>query len=258
MRRKMVLLIIAATAVSSVTASESQLKKELKPTKADRRILHNCPNDAIFFNKPEPLRRDSIVKTKDLLLDGTIEINSNITTNQIWTANNTYHIVNNISVQALLVIEPGTVVEFAPDTTMAINNGGVLISAGMPDNLITYTSDSPDPWYGDYNCPILIEETASASTKVTYSYIEYAFYGIEIVNKRLDSSIENNYFYQNALGIVEYGTEHTDIINNLFYSTYYYAIDVNLASVTSQGDADSQILIQNNTCHYYQDIGILV
>ena len=258
MLRKMILLTIAATTVSSLTASESPLKTALKPTKADRRVLHNCPNDAIFFNEPKPLQRDSNDKINGLRLDGTIEVNSDITTNQIWTANNIYHITANISVQALLVIEPGTTVKYATDRSMAVNNGGVLISAGTPDNLITYTSDSPDPWYGDYNCPILIEETASASTKVTYSYIEYAFYGIEVVNNRLDSPIENNYFYKNALGIIEYGTEHTDIINNLFYSTYYYAIDVNLASVTSQGNADSHILIQNNTCHFYQDVGILV
>lgn len=108
-RRHASLLAILAIGASSLAGSEYQLKEVLKPTKADRRILHNCPDYTTFFNNPKPLRSNSIVKTRDLLLGGTIEITSDITTNQIWTADNTYHIANDINVQALLVIEPGTV-----------------------------------------------------------------------------------------------------------------------------------------------------
>ncbi len=192
------------------------------------------------------------------LLDSTIEISSDITTNQIWTANNTYHITAGISVQALLVIEPGTVVEFASDTWMAVNNGGTLISAGTPDNPIIYTSDSATPGYGDYYCPIYIEETASTSTKVTYSYIEFAYIGIVVLNNRLDNSVENNYLYNNSYGILEYGVEHTDVKNNLVYASYYNGIEINMESYEGQADAGSHVLVQNNTCDYYQNVGIAV
>ena len=193
-----------------------------------------------------------------MMLDGVVEVSSDITTNQIWTAGNAYHITADISIQALLVIEPGTTVEFAYDTSMSVNNGGVLISCGAPDNPIIYTSDSATPDFGDYYCPIYIEETASHSTKVTYSYIEYAYVGIFVINNRLDSPIENNYFYYNSYGIVEAGTALTDIQNNLLYYSDSAGMDVNLASDTGQGDADSSILIANNTCDYYQSVGILV
>ncbi len=158
----------------------------------------------------------------------------------------------------MFVIEPGTIVEFADGKLMSVNNDGTLISAGVPDNPIIYTSDSSNPGYGDYYCPIFIEETASACTKVTYSYIEYAYVGILLLNKRLNSNIENNYFAYNAYGIVEYGTEHTYITNNLVYGSYCSGIEVFLESTTGQADANSHILLENNTCDYYQDYGITV
>lgn len=184
-----------------------------------------------------------------MLLDGDIvTVDSDITSNTIWTADNTYHVVANINVQALLVVEPGTVVEFAYYTGMFINNGGTLISCGTPDNPIVYTSDSEYPWYGDYYCPIYIEETASASTKVTYSCIAFAYAGIIVRNKQLDTNIENNYFAYNDYSIVEWGTEHTAICNNLIFDSYDSAIYADLKSVDGQADANSHILIQNNTC----------
>lgn len=189
---------------------------------------------------------------------GVVDVDSDITSNQIWAADNIYHVVADVNVQALLVIEPGTVVAFAADMGLFVNNGGTLISVGTPNNPVIYTSDSWDPWYADYYCPIYIEETASVSTKVTYSYIEYAYAGIVVLNKRLDTNIENNYFYNNVYGIVEQGTEHTDICNNLIFASYYSGIEVFLESATGQADANSYILMQNNTCDYYQDNGITV
>ena len=249
------LLVILAVGVSPLLASQQQKSK----------VLSYCPSFAATTlsreNKvPVPAKRNSVKQTSDglMMLDGVVEVSSDITTNQIWTAGNAYHITADISIQALLVIEPGTTVEFAYDTSMSVNNGGVLISCGAPDNPIIYTSDSATPDFGDYYCPIYIEETASHSTKVTYSYIEYAYVGIFVINNRLDSPIENNYFYYNSYGIVEAGTALTDIQNNLLYYSDSAGMDVNLASDTGQGDADSSILIANNTCDYYQSVGILV
>ena len=257
-------LVILALLTSSLFASQGQ----------QSRSPINCPKYSVvssvktsppkskapvFKKQNTQARLASTTKTNGTIkLDSIIEVSSDITTNQIWTAGNTYHVANDISVQALLVIEPGTTVMFASGTTMAVDNGGALISAGTPDNPIVYTSDSATPDYGDYNCPIYIRETASASTKVTYSYIEYANIGISTLNKRLDCPIENNYLYSNVFGIVGSGIDLTDIQNNLIVGTYYYGIEVFLTSDSGLADSSSNILIQNNTCDYYQDVGIIV
>jgi len=190
-----------------------------------------------------------------------VEVYSDITTNQIWTANNTYHINDNINVQALLVIEPGTVISFSYDGSLIVNNGGTLISSGTPDNPIIYTSDAYSGWQ-DYYCAIEVQETASPATRITYSSIDCAFIGIMTKNIRLDTPIQNNHLLYNNRGIFEYGTKHTDILNNLIYGGYNYdyysyAIEVFMESETATADANSFILIENNTC-YYQDYGITV
>jgi hypothetical protein len=253
------LLVILAVGVSSLFASQGQQSKP--PVNCLKYSAVSSAKTLSRENKvPVSEKRNYIKQTSGglMLLDSVVEVSSDITTNQIWTAGNTYHITANISVQALLVIEPGTTVMFSSGTSMYVNNGGTLISCGTPDNPIIYTSDSASPYYGDYYCAIYIGETASASTKITYNYIEYAEVGIWVMNNRLDSPIENNYLYSNSFGILEYGTGHTDIYNNLIYASYNYAIEVHMSSYDNLADSGSHILIQNNTCDYYQDVGILV
>ena len=199
-----------------------------------------------------------------------IEINSDITTNQLWTANNIYYVTDWVNIQALLVIEPGTLVIFGYGCGLFVNNGGTLISKGAPDKLIVYTcdlmyfEDNDIGYYWTYiynGCgpyyfsPIYIEETASPSTTVTYSFIEGAVVGISTKNITLDHPIENNCLCGNIYGIGEYGTKLTDIKNNLCYMSKYSGIDVNLADVSGTGDANSHILIQNNTCDSLQHYG---
>jgi len=70
-----------------------------------------------------------------------IDINSDITTNQLWTANNIYYVTDYVNVKALLVIEPGTMVIFGYECGLFVNNGGTLISKGTPDKPIIYTCD---------------------------------------------------------------------------------------------------------------------
>jgi hypothetical protein len=245
-----------------------------------KKVLLNCPDNISILPVPDFNRanwRDLSLPSKDtkgsartfttsdngdgvmtMGIDGVIDVNSDIISNQIWTADNTYHVVADVNIQAMLVVEPGTVVKFASSGSMSVNNGGTLISVGTPDDPVIYTSDAVEPWFSDYYCPIYIEETASTSTKVIYSYVEYAYAGIVILNKRLDTNIQNNYFYNNVYGIVEQGTEHTNICNNLIFRSYYSGIEIFLESTTSEADANSHILIENNTCDYYQDCGIAV
>jgi len=186
-----------------------------------------------------------------------IVINSDITTNQVWSPDNVYYVTTDVHVQALLVIEPNTTVYFGYYGTLWVNNGGTLISRGTPDESVYYLSDGYPSW-GNYYYAIVVEETASPATTITYSYVEAAIAGIVTLNIRLDHPIENNYFYKNIWGLGVVGTKHTDIRNNLFYYGWTSGIDVYLASTDNIADANSHILIENNTCDYYQDNGITI
>jgi hypothetical protein len=150
----------------------------------------------------------------EMLLDGEpniILVDSNITTNQIWTADNIYYVSGLVDVKALLVIEPGTEIRFDWGG-LFVKDGGTLVSVGEPNNPVIYTSvySYPSP-FDFYYCAICVEETASSSTKIAYNYIEYSIVGIVTDNIRLDAPLENNYLFLNGNGIGQYGTFHTDI-----------------------------------------------
>jgi hypothetical protein len=242
-----------------------------------QKVLLNCPkstedtNSLSFLEGGEIGLEENGSGEEQSLLDGTIDINSDITTNQIWTADNVYHITASINVQAFLVIEPGTMITFAYGAKMSVNNGGALISSGTPDNPIIYTCDLIYPDWGTYFlttyfyygyyyyiCPIFIEETASPATTVTYNFIEGALVGIATLNITLDHPVENNILFGNYYGIGEYGTKFTDIKNNLCAVSNYGGIEIYMGDVNGTGDANSIINISNNTCDFWQLYGIIV
>lgn len=154
------------------------------------------------------------------------------------------------------MIEPGTWVRFVVNqnrnSSLNVNNGGTLISCGTPSDFIIYTSAEWPPAYDnyDYQCAVYIDETASPATRIEYNTIHFALRGIVINNNRLDTPVQNNYLADNGYGIVEYGTKHTDIINNVLYVNFYggRGIDVYMESQVGIADANSRILIENNTC----------
>lgn len=205
-----------------------------------------------------------------------VQINSDITTNQVWDANNVYYITdaNGISIQTLLVIEPGTTVIFGYGCRLFVNNGGTLISKGTPDRPIIYTPDFmyfyyPEyigyywpAYYGLYHYlyPIYIEATASPATAIAYNLIEGAFAGIVTNNIRLDNPIENNYLFGNIWGIGVSGPKLTDIRNNLCFFSDQSGIEVYLADANDISDANSVITIAHNICEggYWAYYGITV
>ncbi len=196
-----------------------------------------------------------------LLGGGVVDITNDITTNTIWTSDNTYHVLYPIDVNgAILVIEPGTRVEFATGVSAGIRtlSGGLVVSRGTAQNPVVFTSDSATPGYNDYYCPLYITETGSPATEMTYTIVEWAYAGVVVLNRNLDKNIENNCFVNCVYGIVEYGPEHTPIINNLCFGSYYSGIEVYLASTIGVANANSVIYLENNTCDYYQDNGITV
>jgi hypothetical protein len=195
-----------------------------------------------------------------------IEIDSDITTNQVWDANNVYYVTepNGINVQALLVIEPGTTVIFGYQCGLFVNNGGTLIAKGTPDKPIVFTPDwvyydYPDcigyywqvlAWEGPYYySPIFIQETASPATTIMYNMIEGAVGGIVTENIRLDNPIENNYLFGNVWGIYEFGSLLTDISNNLCFYQDQAAIEVELCpDPNGVPDTENIFKIEHNTC----------
>jgi hypothetical protein len=205
-----------------------------------------------------------------------IEINSDITTNQVWDANNVYYItdVNGVDVQALLVIEPGTTIIMGYECGLFVNNGGTLIAKGTPDKPIIFTPDymyydNPDyiGYYWQvladdgpyYYSPIYIQDTASPATTVRYCMIEGAVGGIITDNIRLDNAIENNYLFGNAWGVYEFGPKLTDIRNNLCYYNDYAGIEVYLLPDPNKlPDTENPFTIEQNTCDSYQYCGITI
>lgn len=205
-----------------------------------------------------------------------IEINSDITTNTVWNANNVYYITdaNGVDVQALLVIEPNTTVIFGYQCGLFVNNGGTLIAKGTSDKPIIFT---PDWMYYDYPdyigyywqvlesegpyyySPIYIQDTASPATTVRYCMIEGAVGGIVTNNIRLTNPIENNYLFGNIYGIYEFGPKLTDIRNNLCFYQDQAAIEVWLCPDPNvPPDTENLFTIEQNTCDSYQYCGITV
>jgi hypothetical protein len=204
-----------------------------------------------------------------------IEIDSDITTNQIWTSDNVYYITaESVNVRALLVIEPNTLVIFGYDCAMFVNDGGTLIAKGTPNEPIICTPDYMYFSYPDYigyywqaldsegpyyYSPLYIEETASPATTIRYCLIEGAVGGIVTDNIRLTNPIENNYLFGNVYGIFEFGPKMTDIRNNLCFYNDEAGIEAYLApEPIDVPDTEYPFLIEQNTCDTYQYCGITI
>jgi hypothetical protein len=196
-------------------------------------------------------------------------IDSDITENQVWDANDIYYIVgdpNNsyiVDVNSLLVIEPGTTVVMGYQSGLHVSDGGALIANGTPDRPIIFTPDwfffdYPDYvgyyWqvydsYGPYYHAIYIEDTAFPLTTIRYCMIEGAVGGIITDNIRLDNAIENNYLFGNAWGVYEFGPLLTDVTNNLCFYQDQAAIEIELCpDPNGLADLDHEAKIEHNTC----------
>lgn len=226
-------------------------------------------NESLTFD-PNPLVVGSIP---------VIEIDSDITVNQFWTADKVYYVaadpnIQAVNVQALLVIEPGTLVIMGQDSGLFVNNGGTVIAKGTPDKPIIFTPDYYYLEYPDYvgyywqfifndgvyyYSPLYIESTASPATTVQNCMIEGAYIGIVTYNIRLVNPIENNYVQGNRYGILGIGPKTTDIINNLSFCNDYAGIEVYLVSGPNDiPDTSFTLKIEQNTCDYNQYDGILI
>jgi len=98
------------------------------------------------------------------------EIASNITSDRTLTPDVSYIVTNEISVQADLTIEPGTVIEFEQDARLEIDDGALIADGTEADSIrFTGTEQSPGWWNGIY-----VSESADLNNQMNYVIVEYA------------------------------------------------------------------------------------
>ncbi|MQY77579.1 MAG: T9SS type A sorting domain-containing protein [Bacteroidetes bacterium] len=111
---------------------------------------------------------------------GEIEVSGSITDNETWTAENTYIVTDNITIEnnAKLTIEAGVKVKFNQYRTMYVN--GTLDAQGDPDQYIIFTSAKSTAEEGNWG-GIFFGSTSTNNT-LDYCEIKYAGYQTYYMN----------------------------------------------------------------------------
>lgn len=81
---------------------------------------------------------------------------------------------------ATLFIEPGVTLRFNSGASIIVKNGAID-AKGTPDQLITFTSNSPLPVSGSFPTVARLEQPASVASSFHYCIIEFAKTGLEIM-----------------------------------------------------------------------------
>jgi parallel beta-helix repeat protein len=169
----------------------------------------------------------------------------------------TYVITDNVYIAPsdTLIVQPGETLKFDFGVNLTIN--GTLIADGDASNIITFTSNSPFPFQGDWGS-IKFEDTSSdANCIINNSRIEYSFYGIfcEHASPRImNSTITMNLLF----GIISNAS--SPIIDNNTISSNMYGVacgypsqpaiknnDISTNFVAGIFSSDSDPEIENNS-----------
>ena len=186
-----------------------------------------------------------------------VQVNSDLNENTVWVKDKVYIINSNVNVSSLLVIEPGTLLRYTSSGCLRVPSNCVLIADGTPQDRIRFTSNESTPNWGDFFCAVLFEN-ALANSSISYCIVEYAFQGITTIDTRLVNPINHNVIRYCNGGIVEFGIQTTDIINNAIHTCYDDGIFVQTANLQAQNSNATHITIQGNTIDHYQDNGIRI
>jgi len=92
-----------------------------------------------------------------------------------WTADKVWMITEDLNVNSDLTIEPGTVIKFAPGTSMYVGYSeyASVSALGTSDEPILFTSSASNPEPGDWNSIHFYSSNSSTGTKFTYCVFEY-------------------------------------------------------------------------------------
>jgi len=128
-------------------------------------LITSCEKDSTDPIDPDPIICD-------------IHITDDITENTTWEASCTYYIDRDIDVtnDAILTIEPGTVIKFAQGKELTISDAGSstgnIVAVGTKDKIILFTSQAQAPSKGDWDGIWLY--TGCNASKFEYCKVEYA------------------------------------------------------------------------------------
>ncbi len=111
------------------------------------------------------------------------------------TAAGTYTINGNLTVDAVWTIEPGTIINIAPDCGIDVSSTGRIVAVGTSDSTITFRSGNTVPakgdWYG-------IADEGNGS-RYEYCVISHADTGLYLDGSAV--SVKNTAFSANTVGL---------------------------------------------------------
>ncbi len=162
--------------------------------------------------------------------------NGDIDYDQMWTADATYYVEDNVNVShdenpVTLTIEPGTVIKFASGKSINIGANGAIVAKGEPFRYIVFTSDQDDEsgedltWHwewdeekqkdvqvddetsgspADYHEAINIGSVASTDCRIEFCKFGYAEYGVKVLGDDIEDGIRHCIFRQCTGGVYLY------------------------------------------------------
>lgn len=182
-----------------------------------------------------------------------IHITDDITENTTWKASCTYYVDQSINIKndAILTIEPGTVIKFAPGKQLDIadysTESGNIIAEGTKDKPILFTSQAQVPAKGNWNSIWLY--SGSTSSKFKYCKIEYAGgsnstdHGAISTNSDARVAIDYCTFANSgSYGVCDRNHNQgvfTSFTNNTFIDNSINDISINAFNVSSIGEGNN-------------------
>lgn len=168
-----------------------------------------------------------------------------ITEETTWfKSNNPYIVTGDVTLLAILTIEPGVEVRFEEGFQLRVSAAGILNAQGTINDTITFTSNKDSPEPGDWNRMFI--ENVPYSTDINYVKIEYANTGFYVENALfniINSSISHCVDGVFVDGVDSYGTidECTISHNNkgVFgsWAAWYPSIKVKNSNISYNNEA---------------------
>ncbi|HPO56683.1 MAG: T9SS type A sorting domain-containing protein [Ignavibacteriaceae bacterium] len=153
--------------------------------------------------------------------------------------NYTINALVTVSASDKITVLPGSIINFT-SSTAGFETNGVFSAVGTEQNIITFTSSTPDST-GAYMGFRFNDTSIDSLCKIKFTKIEYAYYGLRCVDA--SPSLENNYLYKCRRG-VNLSSSSPLISGNKIERSYEYGITMTLGSSPV---IEHNELVNNNT-----------